>query len=129
MMIMVKKINLCEEESRFGTCLGCGKDASEDPEMVRATLIHSTGMYTNGGSLCLCGECRKLLAKGLTEGELYIKNPKRCGECEHLDYSSIYSSYPPQYKCEYYSSYPPQYKCEYYGCIVSPDDICKKEKS
>ncbi len=37
----------------------------------------------------------------------------RCGLCAELDYSYMYASDPPQYKCERY------------GCIVSVSDKCK----
>ena len=39
--------------------------------------------------------------------------PKRYGSCEHLDYSVMYCSDPPQYKCEYL------------GCLVFADSTCK----
>lgn len=39
-----------------------------------------------------------------------------CGECEHVDYSALYSTDPLQYKCGLY------------GFVVGMDDCCWEER-
>lgn len=43
--------------------------------------------------------------------------PKRCGLCMALDFSCMYGSNPPEYKCGRY------------GCIVKVTDVCKGENN
>lgn len=43
--------------------------------------------------------------------------PKRCGMCTELDFSCMYGSNPPEYKCGRY------------GCIVKVTDVCKGENN
>ena len=45
--------------NHFGTCAGCGKDASEEPLMVRYYFHYSVIGKTNGITVCLCPKCGK----------------------------------------------------------------------
>ena len=50
-----------------------------------------------------------------TYSKIKDRGRKRCGGCEHLNHGDLYSTNPPQYKCEKY------------GCLVRITDKCKKE--
>ena len=50
-----------------------------------------------------------------TYRKMQDRGRKRCGGCEHLNHGDLYSTNPPQYKCEKY------------GCLVRITDKCKKE--
>lgn len=61
-------------------------------------------------------EYENMLRKKTAETLRKIKRENlRCGLCPELDYSCMYASEPPQYKCEKY------------GCIVCVTDKCKGE--
>lgn len=65
-------------------------------------------------------ECEAIMTErgcGLHEAvriKMQEKKPPRCQECEYVDYSVMYASDPPQYKCERY------------GHLVRMTDKCKK---
>jgi hypothetical protein len=50
-----------------------------------------------------------------TYSKLKDSAKKTCAGCEHLN------------RGELYTTNPPQYKCEKYGCLVRITDKCKKE--
>lgn len=61
-------------------------------------------------------EYENMLRKKIAETLQKIKEEElRCGLCGEVDYSCMYASDPPQYKCEKY------------GCLVRITDKCKKE--
>lgn len=39
-----------------------------------------------------------------------------CRHCEHVDYSALYGTDPPEYKCDLY------------GCLVRADGVCISER-
>lgn len=51
-----------------------------------------------------------------TYSKIKARERKRCGGCEHLNHGDLYSTNPPQYKCEKY------------GCLVRITDKCKGGK-
>ena len=63
-------------------------------------------------------EYENMLRKKIAETLQKIKEEElRCGLCGELDYSCMYASDPPQYKCEKY------------GCLVRVTDTCKGEQN
>ncbi len=60
-MISVTYLADCKGAEKFGTCVSCGKDSKDDPQMVRVTYSYHEGRCRT--STCLCDECRHLLFK------------------------------------------------------------------
>ena len=60
-MIKVEYLADLPGAQKFGTCVSCGKDSKDDPQMVRVTYTYNNDHCRT--SNCLCNACRRLLFK------------------------------------------------------------------
>lgn len=64
-MIQIRVLTMAVGGNRFGSCVSCGKSASNGNKMVR--IRFNSGSY--GTSICLCSKCLDVLKAKLKEGD------------------------------------------------------------